>query len=639
MDYIIQYDISAMALLLLLAVLYFMRHNFPIITNKIYISMVVCNFIAAFSDIVSVYTIKNSEYIPLWVNYMINIIYLISYNSIAFLYYFYVLQLTKQNDEIRWFDRGICMATGVIDLSLILSTPKTGLIIYFDSEGKYHQGDLMMVLYLTALIQILYSAFLFIKNHERLTSFHKVSLTFFNITAIAAVIIQSKFPPHLIVNFVSSLFLLMVYISLQNPDDYIDKQTGCFNQTAFWETLNKGIIKKNKFTVIAFTLDGSKYINQMLGAKAVKKLENSVALYLQRDWLNCSSFHISDYNFALILDEKNLNQEDEIVASIQKHFSRAERIDSVEVLLTPYICIVHYPDFANTPEDINIAIEFAFSEMEKEKSKTVFVASSDSLERKKRESKIIHIMKSAIRNNSYDVYYQPLFNTATKKFSCAEALIRLWDDELGYISPDEFIPMAEKNGMIIEIGEIIFRTVCKFLKKNDIRKKGVEYIEVNLSTVQCMQEKLAQRMLDIMEEYSIAPNYINFEITETAGLINKDILRTNMDRLIYHGSTFSMDDYGTGFANANYLITLPTEIIKIDKSILWSAMQDQQAFTILTHTIKMLKALNKKIVVEGVETEEMATVLTNLGCDYLQGFLYSKAIPEDQFSEFIEKHN
>lgn len=221
---------------------------------------------------------------------------------------------------------------------------------------------------------------------------------------------------------------------------------------------------------------------------------------------------------------------------------------------------------------------------------------------------------------------------------CSEALIRMKDPELGYVSPEEFIPLAESNGMIIEIGEIAFRKVCEFMKSGQAQALGVKYIEVNLSLLQCVQEQLSDRLMEIMAEYGIPPEEINFEITETAGLANYDALLKNMNCLISKGVTFSMDDYGTGFSTANYLITLPMDIVKIDKSILWPAMENEEAFVILKHTVEMLKSLKKRIVVEGVETREMAKLLIDMGCDYLQGYYYQKPIPADKYLEFLKEN-
>ena len=319
-----------------------------------------------------------------------------------------------------------------------------------------------------------------------------------------------------------------------------------------------------------------------------------------------------------------------------EYFQTPRTIQQLDVLLTPYICIVHYPDFAETIEDISNAIEYSLKIGVSSHSQNIITASQASLHESQRKTQIIHIMKRAIRNQEFQVYYQPIYHVETGTFSSAEALVRLWDENLGYIPPDEFIPMAEQNGMITEIGEIVFRQVCSFIKNHDIKTLGVDYIEVNLSFVQCIQENLAQQLANVMMEYSIAPNQINFEITETAGAVKADTLHRNMDKLIDLGSSFSMDDYGTGFSTANYLVNLPLQLVKIDKSILWSAMEDQEAFIILRHTVEMLKALRKKIIVEGIETQEMADVLIEMNCDYLQGYLYSKPLPEEDYVAFLE---
>mgnify|MGYP000556151205 FL=1 len=248
------------------------------------------------------------------------------------------------------------------------------------------------------------------------------------------------------------------------------------------------------------------------------------------------------------------------------------------------------------------------------------------------------IIERAFANHSFHVYYQPIYSIEKNKFVSAEALLRLIDEKEGFISPEVFIPAAEKSGAIHKIGDFVMEEVCKFIASDEYKKLGLEYIEVNLSALQCVQDQLADRLMAIMEEYGIDPEQINFEITETAGLANYDVLLRNMKNLISHGVTFSMDDYGTGFSTANYLITLPTDIVKIDKSILWPAMENQEAFVILRHTVEMLSSLNKKIVVEGVENAEMAKLLIDMNCDYLQGYYYSKPVQEEDYIAFLEKN-
>jgi EAL domain-containing protein (putative c-di-GMP-specific phosphodiesterase class I) len=174
------------------------------------------------------------------------------------------------------------------------------------------------------------------------------------------------------------------------------------------------------------------------------------------------------------------------------------------------------------------------------------------------------------------------------------------------------------------------------MSENKLWEKGIEYIEVNLSVMQCMQETLHAKLLQIMDEYKIPYNRINLEITETAAVVSNDTLKRNMDRLVEKGITFALDDFGSGYSNMAYIFDYSFDMIKLDKSMVWSAMDNEKAQKVLKHTIKMMKDMNLHIVAEGVETEEQANKLTEMGCDYFQGFLYSRPVDAEGFLKVLK---
>jgi len=192
--------------------------------------------------------------------------------------------------------------------------------------------------------------------------------------------------------------------------------------------------------------------------------------------------------------------------------------------------------------------------------------------------------------------------------------------------------------MILEIGEFVFRTVCEFMVKEQIWEKGIESIHVNLSVVQCMQERLAQNFLDIMEGYELPCNRINLEVTETAAVVSSECLSMNMNKLVEQGVQFALDDYGTGFSNATSLIQYPYNTIKIDKGVVWAAMENENAMKVLSHSVAMIKSLDMNIVAEGVETLEQADELANMGCDYFQGYYYSKPVNAKDFISLLDRN-
>ena len=210
-------------------------------------------------------------------------------------------------------------------------------------------------------------------------------------------------------------------------------------------------------------------------------------------------------------------------------------------------------------------------------------------------------------------------------------------ETIGFVSPEEFIPLAEKNGYIIRIGEIVFEKVCAAIRK--IRDMGlrVDYIEVNLSALQSIDETVPKSFADIMKKYGISPESINLEITETAASYDQSVMTENLTQLSNAGLTFSLDDYGTGYSNMYRIAALPLKIVKLDKTFVNN--QNNKMWTILQNTVNMIKDLNMEIVVEGIETKEMVQKFSDLKCDFIQGYFFSKPIPQREFVEFIDRWN
>lgn len=264
----------------------------------------------------------------------------------------------------------------------------------------------------------------------------------------------------------------------------------------------------------------------------------------------------------------------------------------------------------------------------------------DYLRRIQRMFKVESLLKHAIDTHEIDVFYQPIYDTKKKKYLSAEALVRLRDKEtIGFISPEEFIPVAEGNGLIIKLGDMIFDKICQFISESNLKSYGIEYIEINLSGVQCMDLELPDRLKQTMDHYQISPEYFNFEITETVSMNGLKMLEQNMHILRNMGSSFSMDDFGTGYSNLVQIAEMVFELIKLDKALVWSYFngKEKKSTILFEHIVWMLKELNIQIVAEGVETKEQAEQLSNMGIDYLQGYYYSKPAQESAFLGVLKR--
>ena len=176
------------------------------------------------------------------------------------------------------------------------------------------------------------------------------------------------------------------------------------------------------------------------------------------------------------------------------------------------------------------------------------------------------------------------------------------------------------------------------IEEHNMEKIGLHYIEVNLSAVQCAYKNLAHDLIKTMEQHHVDPHYINLEITESASLGNEKVFLDNLYELREYGVSFSLDDFGTGQSNLNYIVAMPVDIVKFDRSMTMAYFESEKAKYVMDAARLMIQGMNLEIVSEGIENEEQLEVITELGIQYVQGYYFSKPLPEDKFVHFIQKN-
>ena len=235
------------------------------------------------------------------------------------------------------------------------------------------------------------------------------------------------------------------------------------------------------------------------------------------------------------------------------------------------------------------------------------------------------------------VYFQPIYSVKEQKFVSAEALVRIEEKDGSIMPPVKFIPVAEETGMVAKLGERVFEKTCEFIRNHKLLELGVDYIEINLSVVQCQNRNLAEKFIQIIEKYQISPTSIMLEITETASIHAKKILLKNMEQLMNYGVSFALDDFGNGNSNLDYLIDMPVDILKLDQNMTKAYFNKMKAKHVVDAMNSMVHDMGLKIVAEGIETKEQLEVMEKLGIDYIQGYYFSKPLPVNVYLEFLAK--
>ncbi len=434
-----------------------------------------------------------------------------------------------------------------------------------------------------------------------------------------------------------TLGVLWLYLNLPKADRLIDPSTNTLNQYALVNKLDSVEAMGLEEHTLVIKFRDRNVLKDTYGLDVYRKLLWDVAALLMKRVSKENVFYLGDARFVVMIP-KNEKDVMEKANSILRELQNPWNVYSTE--LTPWVvaALLEMPQDAKNMNDIFNYLEY-LAIMPALKDGKVYEGKHLDVAYMKRYDEIEKAIDRALQQTSFEVHYQPIYSQKEKRIVAAEALLRMHDDEMGYVSPEEFIPIAEKNGKIITIGHVVLESVCQFLQQTNIEDYGIHYIEVNLSTLECMQEDLPQEIEEIMSRYQVDPSQINLEITETALAQKQEILAENMDKINDMGVTFSLDDYGTGYSTMTYMMTLPFKIVKIDKSILWSSFENERAMIGLRASIQMIREMNMEIVVEGVESEGMAKRLESLGCDYQQGFYYSRPLPVDAFLEFLRKYN
>lgn len=354
---------------------------------------------------------------------------------------------------------------------------------------------------------------------------------------------------------------------------------------------------------------------------------------LQDTYYESNVFRYGGDIFVVVIEERTEGAKE--LDRIRKIVAKKWMLGNEMVELSACIGLVH--SIHHAEEDLFHALEYAVSCAKQMGKGQFFEVDESAVSNMFREAAIEQALIAAIESGHFEVHYQPIYDVHGKEFHSMEALARLQVKEYGYVSPEEFIPIAEKNGTILQVGLLVLEDVCRFIKQYNLKQKGIQFVEVNLSTVQCMQDTIYQDIMEVLERYNIPPAMINLEITESAAVYSDDLLTRNMARISLTDITFSLDDYGSGYSNVNYLVDLPFSIVKIDKYLVWAAMKKVSSRKVLENIIKMFKAINLMVVAEGVEDREMVEMVIHMGVDYLQGYHFSRPVPKEQLIERLDK--
>ncbi|MGL4874962.1 MAG: EAL domain-containing protein [Clostridium sp.] len=415
-----------------------------------------------------------------------------------------------------------------------------------------------------------------------------------------------------------------------------DELTSVYNRRKLTECVEDLIKCNEEFSFYFIDLDNFKKVNDTVGHDYGDKLLIEVASDLMR--LSSKDIKIGRFGgdeFALIrMGKLSKNEVEEFAELVIRKISKIYEFKKFYFKLNISMGVTSYPSNGRDVQTIIKNADIAMYNSKLVVGNRFSIFKEAFLEEYLMEEKL----NNAIKKNQLINYYQPIYSVNTKKISGVEALVR-WKSEEGLIFPDKFIPIAKRNGVIIDIDKKVFENACIFSREYKMMYGEWIDISVNISYGLLIRPNFVEYVVDIAKRYGVPKHNIKLEITEDEILEDITYVIEILKKLRGEGFLIALDDFGVGYSSFNYVKNLPLDVIKIDRSLILNIQDDKKTLAIIKALINLAEILELKVTCEGIETEVQLNLLKDLSCHQLQGYFFSKPIKSEEIFKYIEKFN
>lgn len=633
MNYIVDFSLISIAYLSITAFFYRRQPKVPSTRNTLFGALLYLGVFFAVMDVLVVVMEPFAYLLPAWIYIAVNVVFLISIQLSGVLFFLYCLVLTGY---VRTGSRRILILSSIpfliTTLLLILPLGDKG-IFYLDDMHVYHRGSLYAVLYVDTALYLLASLTTVLLRRKHLLSRKLLCIFSFLLALFVSMVIQYTLSVILLNAMANALALTLIYHVLEAPSTHVDALTGVLNRSAFPRVVRDTYEQERRCTLFIFSLSSLRLINHSLGMAVGDRLLTEFAGYLRAAFADAHIFRIAGDAFAVLKAGgaySDRAQCERMLSALPEDF----RLGQVTVPLEVSLACINGEDTDDAAS--MMATQAYILQLDREhRLEPILLADAAFKEKMRAAEALADRLEEAISAEGIEVFFQPLHDCGGA-LTALEALVRIQDGEGGYLPTQEAVELSERNGSIHRLSELILRRVCAFIRDHGADTWRLHHIGVNLSALQFMRDDLSERISGLVDEYGVPRSLLSFEITETAAASVADISR-NMSVMNEAGFSFLLDDFGKGYANFNNLSQLPLLCAKIDKMILWDAMESAERLAFLKGIVGMLKTMELTSVCEGVQTAEQAALLKELGVDMLQGYLFSKPLSPDDLLRYVER--
>lgn len=635
MDFSIKMELVSLLITMLLWFFHYDRHNRSNQRYQLFSLCLLVSGISIFLDIVTSLTIDHVLQGPFALDYGLNTLYFMVQHitfSLMAGYCFYLMFEHVADRHCFYIAIGIITTLCLILLAMIATNPWTDWFFYY-VDGNYQRGPFNKLGYGALGLELLLLCICYMRNRSLVSrAMHKLMHIMPPIILLLGCI-QLLYPNQLLAGTISTLANLILFISFQSNRIGLDSLTELPVRNTFFQELPVRRRHRASQHILLIYLEHFERINQKYGTRKGDTLLYSIARYLDQLSPCYQAFRFGNTRFLLWGGYQDETQNITMARQIQQRFSEPWISVSSDCYLQ--VSLAHMILEPEDTDENRILDQLEYTLSQAQKAGAGHIAFFDNRLRAQfdRQLYVLEQIKKALENQSFQVYFQPVYNCREHGFTAAESLLRLFDEQGVLISPGEFIPLAEQNGLIDQISWQLLEKVCRFLAQHP--QLPLQSISINLAIQQLTDRSFLQRLHSCQTRHGISASRLRIEITERTITENQALVQTLMDQLTSEGLKFYLDDFGIGYSNLASMMALPFETVKLDATLLQDIVTSQKSCQTVRLLVQMLHNAGFLVVAEGLETRQQVEKAMELSVDCIQGYYYARPMPEDQLEAFL----
>ena len=509
---------------------------------------------------------------------------------------------------------------------VILSNPWTSVVSYPGADNLLHVGNGYPIFVWGIFTLYLLDLFIVICQGKNMKHRQCSALAEACILMMAGMLLQNVLHMRLAVGFAAALAMAVIYLTMQNPYAYIDFTTHVFNGDYFDHWIWECFSRKKEVFLLVVRLSELERIRRLYGTDVEISQRTAEKLWNIAPGHRVFRLRFDKYVILSSSDEEH----SQTLTRVQELFSQEIELSGHTMRCPVVLVSLEHAENAcsgGVPEMMNY-VRFLLRQEKHENGIQLIEGTKQQQEQFLYEQKVEQYLNEAMENDCFEVWYQPIYSVAGKRFIGMEALSRLYSPELGWISPELFIRLAVKSGQIFTLMPRQLHKICRLLQSHTSELSGIENIKINLSPAELVKDGYCEQLIEIIHSYGLPTNRFQFEVTETDATEYTKELERCIQVLQENGIRLCLDDFGSGYANLSSILRLPFSVIKMDRSLLQGISENENHAAFYRSMIDTLHDIGYQIVSEGVETEQEAELLAEWKVDMIQGYYYAKPQPE-----------